>query len=186
DIERVKQLSQKREPSRITPLEKRPAAQIPQTARREPVVREHLDPSVSRQTMRMSSLRILQELRQASKGLEISSVHQEQLQRIEQRIKQGSFKPSDLEALQKIRKSNVRKREFFVLNFMNSLVSELEFCLGLWEKQGFCHFGSLTKCEECAAPYLILKLINGQVLHGKEMKRLTLKDWKKKLEELKK
>ncbi|MDO8647962.1 MAG: hypothetical protein Q7R70_06150 [Candidatus Diapherotrites archaeon] len=69
---------------------------------------------------------------------------------------------------------------------MNSLVSELEFCLSLWEKQGYCHFGSLTKCGECAAPYLLLKLANGQVLHGKEMKRLTLKDWKKKLAELKK
>ncbi|MDO8647963.1 MAG: hypothetical protein Q7R70_06155 [Candidatus Diapherotrites archaeon] len=110
DIERVKQLFQKRELSKLGPLEKRPSAQRPQTARREPVVREHLDPAVSRQAMRMNSLRILQELRQASQSLEISSVHQDQLQQIAQRIQQGTVRIADFEALQKIRKSYISKR----------------------------------------------------------------------------
>lgn len=66
------------------------------------------------------------------------------------------------------------------------LTGELEFCLKLWEEKGFCEFGGKTLCEECAVPYLLLKLINGEVLHGKEMKRLTLKDWKNKLESIKK
>lgn len=63
-------------------------------------------------------------------------------------------------------------------------VEELEFCLKLWEKQGYCEFGGYTKCEQCAAPYLLYKLITGKVLHGK-MKRLSLNEWKKKLNELK-
>lgn len=63
-------------------------------------------------------------------------------------------------------------------------VKELEFCLGLWEKQGYCEFGGYTKCEQCAAPYLLYKLTTGKVLHGK-MERLTLDAWKKKLDELK-
>jgi hypothetical protein len=66
---------------------------------------------------------------------------------------------------------------------MNKPIDELKFCLELWEKRGSCKFGGHTKCGECAAPYLLLKMINGQSLHGK-MKRLTLDDWKKKLEEL--
>lgn len=64
------------------------------------------------------------------------------------------------------------------------LIKELEFCLKLWEKQGYCEFGNHTNCQECAAPYLLLKLINGEILHGK-MKRLNLEDWKKKLSLLK-
>ena len=62
-------------------------------------------------------------------------------------------------------------------------VEELEFCLKLWEKQGHCEFGGYTKCEQCATPYLLLKLINGELLHGK-MERLKLADWKKKVEEV--
>jgi len=38
-------------------------------------------------------------------------------------------------------------------------------------------FGQTNKCEECAVPYLLLKLINGEVIHGKNVKRLTLNDW---------
>jgi hypothetical protein len=49
------------------------------------------------------------------------------------------------------------------------------------EIQGHCGFGGQTKCEECAAPYLLWKLSTGEVLHGK-MQRLTLDDWKKKIE----
>jgi hypothetical protein len=64
-------------------------------------------------------------------------------------------------------------------------VHELEFCLSLWEKKGHCGFGGHTKCEQCAAPYLLLKLSTGEVLHG-DMKRLTLADWREKLNELKK
>jgi hypothetical protein len=62
---------------------------------------------------------------------------------------------------------------------------ELEFCLSLWEKQGHCGFGGQTNCEQCAAPYLLWKLSTGEVLHG-DMKRLTLADWKDKLNGLKK
>ena len=64
-------------------------------------------------------------------------------------------------------------------------LKELEFCLELWEKQGCCSFGGKTECKNCAAPYLLLKMINKGVLHGK-MKRLSLQDWKNRLEELKK
>jgi hypothetical protein len=34
------------------------------------------------------------------------------------------------------------------------LIKELEFCLKLWEERGYCKFGKLTKCDECASPYL--------------------------------
>ena len=65
------------------------------------------------------------------------------------------------------------------------LLGELEFCMKFWEEKGFCEFGGCTKCEQCAVPYLLLKLINGEILHGK-MERLTLEDWKKMVGELKK
>ena len=64
-------------------------------------------------------------------------------------------------------------------------IEELEFCLRLWESRGYCKFGKLTKCEQCASPYILLKLINGEALHGDNMKRLTLEDWKNKLNEVK-
>jgi hypothetical protein len=64
-----------------------------------------------------------------------------------------------------------------------NLIRELAFCLELWGEEGSCGFGNCTKCEQCAAPYLLLKLISGELLHG-NMRRLTLKDWKMKLEEL--
>ena len=56
--------------------------------------------------------------------------------------------------------------------------------LKLWEKRGYCEFGGYTNCKECATPYLLLKLIGEEILHGK-MKRLTLEDWKEKLRGLK-
>jgi len=62
-------------------------------------------------------------------------------------------------------------------------LEELKFCLDHWEKQGGCSFGGKTKCEECAAPYLLLKLLSGKILHG-DMKRLSLKDWKNKIKEI--
>jgi hypothetical protein len=65
------------------------------------------------------------------------------------------------------------------------LIYELEFCLKLWGEKGYCKFGKLTKCEQCAAPYLLLKLINNEIIHGDEVKRLTLEDWKLKFQELK-
>jgi len=65
------------------------------------------------------------------------------------------------------------------------LLKELEFCLKLWKESGGCEFGQTTKCKECAAPYLLLKLINGEIIHGKDVKRLTLNDWEKKLKQLK-
>jgi hypothetical protein len=60
------------------------------------------------------------------------------------------------------------------------LTEELKFCLKLWEKQGFCEFGGKTKCEQCAVPYLLWKLITGEILHKKQG-RLTLNDWKRKI-----
>jgi len=65
------------------------------------------------------------------------------------------------------------------------LIKELEFCLKLWEERGYCKFGKLTKCDECASPYLLLKLISGEIIHGDNINRLTLEDWKNKLRELK-
>lgn len=65
------------------------------------------------------------------------------------------------------------------------LIKELEFCLKLWRERGFCKFGRKTKCEECAAPYLLLKLISGEIIHGDDIKRFSLEDWKIKLIELK-
>lgn len=62
-------------------------------------------------------------------------------------------------------------------------LEELEFCLKLWETEGGCTFGGQTKCQTCAAPYLLLKFISGEVLHG-DMQRLSLDDWKEKLDSL--
>ncbi len=62
-------------------------------------------------------------------------------------------------------------------------IKELKFCLDLWKKQGGCQFGGKTKCEECAVPYILLKFISGDVLHG-DMKRLTLEDWEEKIKGL--
>ncbi len=59
-------------------------------------------------------------------------------------------------------------------------IEELRFCLDLWESNGGCSFGGKTKCEDCAVPYLLLKFINGEVLHG-DMQRLSLADWKNKM-----
>ncbi len=63
-------------------------------------------------------------------------------------------------------------------------IKELKFCLDLWETKGGCEFGEQTKCENCAAPYLLLKFISGEVLHGSDIRRLTLEDWKEKLKEI--
>lgn len=63
-------------------------------------------------------------------------------------------------------------------------LEELNFCLDLWEKQGGCQFGGETKCKHCAVPYILLKFLTGEVLHG-EMKRLTLDDWKNKVSTIK-
>lgn len=64
-------------------------------------------------------------------------------------------------------------------------LEELNFCITLWEKEEGCTFGGKTECKKCAAPYLLLKLATGEVLHGK-MKRFTLKDWKEKISKIKK
>ena len=58
-----------------------------------------------------------------------------------------------------------------------SLKEELEFCLSLWEKQGFCKFGGQTKCEQCGTPYILYKLLTGKALHG-DIRRLSLDEWK--------
>lgn len=57
-----------------------------------------------------------------------------------------------------------------------AFIEELKLCLDLWSKQGFCNFGGKTKCERCAVPYLLYKLITGEVIH----KKLTLDKWNKK------
>jgi len=65
------------------------------------------------------------------------------------------------------------------------LIGELDFCIDLWEKQGYCEFGEYTKCENCGAPYILYKMITGKALHG-DIKRLNLGDWKEKLKTIKK
>jgi hypothetical protein len=60
---------------------------------------------------------------------------------------------------------------------MENLKKELNFCLKRWKDQGYCNFGGKTNCSECAAPYLLYKLITGKVLHDENMKRLTLDEW---------
>jgi len=63
----------------------------------------------------------------------------------------------------------------------DTLKKELEQCLQLWEKQGYCTFGQETKCEQCALPYLLWKLLSGEIIHGPDQPRLTLDQWKEKL-----
>ncbi|MBR9678550.1 MAG: hypothetical protein GOU97_04640 [Nanoarchaeota archaeon] len=63
---------------------------------------------------------------------------------------------------------------------MNAL-EELEFCLKLWKEKGGCEFGGQKSCEGCGAPYVLWKLASREVLHGKDQKNLTLKEWKQKL-----
>ncbi len=62
----------------------------------------------------------------------------------------------------------------------SQLKDELSFCLKLWKEKGGCTFGGETRCEQCAAPYLLLKMLTGEVLHG-DIKRLTLEEWGKKI-----
>jgi len=62
-------------------------------------------------------------------------------------------------------------------------IEELEFCLKLWETKDGCTFGGKTKCQNCAVPYLLLKFISGEVLHG-NIQRLSLNDWKNKLRDV--
>ncbi len=60
------------------------------------------------------------------------------------------------------------------------LLKELVLCLNIWEKRGYCEFGGMTKCEDCGVPYVMWKLITGQVLDkDKVNKRLALNDWKR-------
>lgn len=63
----------------------------------------------------------------------------------------------------------------------NQPYDEFQFCLKLWQKQGYCEFGGHTKCEKCAAPYVLWKMMTGQVLHGADCKRLTLYEWQELL-----
>jgi hypothetical protein len=58
------------------------------------------------------------------------------------------------------------------------LIEELELCLKVWENLGKCKLGKETNCKDCGCPYVLLKMISGQVLNEKDMKRLDLKDWK--------
>ncbi len=52
---------------------------------------------------------------------------------------------------------------------------ELLFCMDLWEKKGSCLFGNETRCEQCAAPYILYKMCTGKVIHDK---RLSKDEWK--------
>jgi hypothetical protein len=63
------------------------------------------------------------------------------------------------------------------------LLKEMAFCLELWEKQSGCTFGGCTQCAACAVPYLLLKLLTGEMLHG-NMQRLTLREWREKYDQL--
>jgi hypothetical protein len=63
------------------------------------------------------------------------------------------------------------------------LLKELKFCLNVWKEKEGCNFGGSTKCNQCAVPYLLLKMIDGTLLHDKEMERLTVNDWEEKLKQ---
>ena len=65
-------------------------------------------------------------------------------------------------------------------------LEELNYCIEFWGKQGYCTFGGRTNCEACGTPYILLKLFSGEILHGKGIARLTLVDWRKKVESLEK
>jgi hypothetical protein len=56
------------------------------------------------------------------------------------------------------------------------LLEELKFCIKLWKEKGGCKFGGSTRCKQCGTPYLLLKLISGEILHGENIKRLTLEN----------
>ncbi|MGD0275156.1 MAG: hypothetical protein ABSB79_03705 [Syntrophales bacterium] len=43
---------------------------------------------------------------------------------------------------------------------------ELNMCLELWGKQGFCTFGKETRCKQRGAPYVLYKMLTGNVFHG--------------------
>lgn len=60
-----------------------------------------------------------------------------------------------------------------------NLLHELNFCLQLREKEGGCTFWWGRTCEQCAVPYLLWKLLTGEIIHGK-IKRLTLEERKEK------
>ncbi len=62
-------------------------------------------------------------------------------------------------------------------------LEELKFCLNIWEEKEGCSLGGETRCEQCAAPYLLLKMIGGPILHDPNMKKLTLNDWKNQLKQ---
>lgn len=55
---------------------------------------------------------------------------------------------------------------------------ELQLCLKLWEKKGGCRFGGGKQCAACATPYLLWKMMTGEIIHEK----LSIEDWKKKSE----
>ena len=63
-------------------------------------------------------------------------------------------------------------------------MEELDFCVDLWEKEWGCMFWWGTKCDQCATPYLLLKLLTWEVLHW-DMKRLSKEDWKQKIADIK-
>ncbi|MEF2176186.1 MAG: hypothetical protein V3575_06990 [Candidatus Absconditabacteria bacterium] len=65
------------------------------------------------------------------------------------------------------------------------LIGEFEYCIKLWEEKGSCTFGGNTNCSQCGVPYLLYKLLTGNILHG-DIKRLSLVDWKSKLEDINK
>lgn len=59
---------------------------------------------------------------------------------------------------------------------------ELTFCLQLWGAKGECAFGEKTKCEKCAAPYVLYKMITGKAIHTE--RRFSLEEWKELLNEI--
>jgi len=70
-------------------------------------------------------------------------------------------------------------------NSKQELLDELETCVKAWENLGYCHIGGRNECFTCPVPYLLLKLITGEVLSERFSFRWKLEDWKDKLIELK-
>ncbi len=59
---------------------------------------------------------------------------------------------------------------------------EFEFCLELWGKQGGCSFGKEKHCTFCATPYVLWKLMTGEIIH----EELSLEEWRMRLKAFRK
>ena len=57
-------------------------------------------------------------------------------------------------------------------------ISELILCIDHMKKSGGCQFGAGKICDQCGTPYLLWKMISGELLCGEELKATN---WEQKL-----